>query len=226
MGDVISVAIVGRDDDAASVLYLGLKSFPADKVVLIATPEHEPACKAMEKELQRFHTPVDLRRINSYSFEEIFRALAEIREVYAGKRIIVNVDTDYRASCIALSASFVNGVQAIGVVDDAVIAYPVMKFSYYNALSDRKLLLAKIVAERGRTDSLEELSRKSGMSLPLVVYHVRGSKSKPGLEQLGLVETHREKGRLAVEITPLGKLIIAGYVSTPDPRDKKAKATA
>ena len=105
MGDVISVAIVGRDDDAASVLYLGLKSFPADKVVLIATPEHEPACKAMEKELQRFHTPVDLRRINSYSFEEIFRALAEIREVYAGKRIIVNVDTDYRASCIALSAS-------------------------------------------------------------------------------------------------------------------------
>lgn len=218
--ECITVAFIGNDADAADVLYAGLKTFPAAKVILLTNAEFEEKAKRIQVELQKFHTPTEIRRMPNKTFEQIFETLAEVRGDNDGKRIIVNTDTDGKTSCIMLSASFVNGVQAIGSMDGKVIAYPIMKFSYYTALSDRKLHIAKIVADAGRVESLEALSQKVGMSLPLAVYHVRGSKTKPGLEQLGVVETKREKGKLSVSITPLGKLIIAGYIDQANPEEK------
>ncbi len=208
----VTVGIVGGDSDASEIFFLGFKLFPADKVVIITSHEHQKAAERLALDLEKFKVPCQKRVLNELSFETIFGAISEIRMDNEGKSLVLNVETDYRTSCIALSAAFINGVQAIGLMDGKVIAYPIMKFSYYSALSDKKLRLLKIIAEKGRVDSMEELSKRTGMSLPLIIYHIRGSKEKPGLETLGLASTLREKGRLAVVLTTLGKLISQGHV--------------
>ncbi|MBU1197835.1 hypothetical protein KJ765_04985 [Candidatus Micrarchaeota archaeon] len=220
----VSVAVIGGDDDAADVLYSGLREFPASKVVLIAEEKGKRQAEQIKKDLEKFKIPSVIEVIqNKASMEDVFAHVARIREREVNKRITMNVDTDYRSSCIALSAAFVNGIQAIGVLDEKIIAYPIMKFSYYTALSERKISLLKTLFDQNGVDSLEMLSRLTGMSLPLATYHVRGSRNKPGLEELGLVKTNRHGGRLAVGLTPLGRLISKGYVDVQESGRERKK---
>jgi hypothetical protein len=217
------IAIVGNDKDGADVLYRGLREFSSDKVVLLAESADMPSAEKIKHDLEKLKVPVVIESLQKRtSMEEIFSRFARIRDREAGNKIIVNVDTDYMSSCIALSASFVNGVQAIGVLDDKVIAYPIMKFSYYNALSDRKMMLLQTIAKKGTFESLESLSEEVKMSLPLVTYHVRGAREKPGLEELGLIETKRNRGKIITNLSPLGKLIVNGMVDLK-PEEKKKK---
>ncbi|MFH1443527.1 MAG: hypothetical protein ABIG96_05820, partial [Candidatus Micrarchaeota archaeon] len=158
---------------------------------------------------------------NRTSMEEVFGRLARINERESGNKVIVNVDTDYMSSCIALSSAFVNGVQAIGVLHDKIIAYPIMKFSYYNALSDKKMEVIRTISMKGEFESLEAISRELKMSLPLVTYHIRGSRDKPGLEELGLVNTRRNRGKIITTLSPLGRLIVNGLVEVKKDERKR-----
>jgi hypothetical protein len=217
------VAIIGSDADSSDVLYQGLREFNSDKVVLLAESGHMNSAEKIKRELEKMKIPAVLEPLETRtSMEHIFARLSRIRERENGNKIIVNVDTDYMSSCIALSAAFVNGVQAIGILDEKIIAYPIMKFSYYNALSDRKMLVLQTIAKKGKFESLESLSVELKMSLPLVTYHVRGSRDKPGLEELGLIETQRNRGKIITNLSPLGKLIVNGLVDMK-PDEKKRK---
>ncbi|HLC47662.1 MAG TPA: DUF6293 family protein [Candidatus Norongarragalinales archaeon] len=207
------VAIIGDDSDAPDVLYRGLREFSSDRVVLLSEAKHASRSEGIKKDLERMKIPVTTESLSSrVSMEEVFSRFARINERETGNKIIVNVDTDYQSSCIALSAAFVNGVQAIGMMQDNIIAYPIMKFSYYNALSDKKMTVLQSIAKRGEYDSLESISRELKMSLPLVTYHIRGTRDKPGLEELGLVETRRNRGKIITTLSPLGRLIVNGLV--------------
>ena len=132
--------------------------------------------------------------------------------LYKNDTLVINVDADYMTSCLALSSSFVNGVQAIGVLKDEVIAYPIMKFSYYNAINDKKMDILKLINDKGKFSSMEELSKKSKMSLPLIAYHLKGNRDSQGLVQMNLVETHKKDSSVCINLTELGKLIANGYV--------------
>ncbi|MFH1750116.1 MAG: DUF6293 family protein [Candidatus Micrarchaeota archaeon] len=219
----IMVAIVGEDGDAPDVLYRGLREFSSEKVVLLSEKGHSGKAEAIRRELERMKIPVVIESLlNRTSMEEVFGRLARINERENGNKVIVNVDTDYMSSCIALSSAFVNGVQAIGVLHDKIIAYPIMKFSYYNALSDKKMEVIKTISRKGEFESLEAISRELKMSLPLVTYHIRGSRDKPGLEELGLVNTRRNRGKIITTLSPLGKLIVNGLVEVKkDERKRK-----
>ncbi len=217
----VMVAIIGADNDASDVLYQGLREFSSEKVVLLAEDAHSDKSEKIRKELEKMKVPVISESLKSRtSMEEVFARLARIREREKDNKIMINVDTDYLSSCIALSAAFVNGVQAIGVLEDKIIAYPIMKFSYYNALSDRKMMMLQTISKKGRFDSLEELSQQVKMSLPLVTYHVRGAREKPGLEELGLVETKRNRGKISTQLSPLGRLIVNGLVDMKEEKKK------
>ncbi len=209
----VCVAIIGGDDDALDILELGLRQFPARKITILSRPK-EPKAAEVARALSSGGFKVETREMPELGFEQVFKAVAEAKWDNPGSRVLINTETDYRTSCIALSAAFVNGLQAIGVLDDRVIAYPIMKFSYYSALSGKKTKLLELVskAEGGRISSLEELGEKAGMSLPLVIYHLRGSREKTGLEELGLVELSKSGGRVGVSLTALGRLIVGGYV--------------
>ncbi|MBT3464430.1 hypothetical protein HOD20_06780 [archaeon] len=207
------VGVIGEDKDASDILYMGMKDFPAEKVVLITKKEFENKCEAIEKDLNKFKIPVETVFINNKeSLEEIFGKIRWVKDKYFDKKILINVDTDYLSSCLALSSAFVNGIQAIGVMKDEIIAYPIMKFNYYNALSDKKLMILTKIYEKGTFESTEALSKVIKMSLPLVSYHIRGTRNKQGLESMGLVETKRNQTKLEIKLSPLGKLITKGYV--------------
>jgi hypothetical protein len=219
----ISIAIIGADDDAADALYAGLREFPAEKIVLVCEAKDMQRAEKIKKDLEKFKVPTAIESVGSKaSMEEIFAKVASIRDREQGKRLLINVDTDYSSSCVALSAAFVNGIQAIGLSEGAIIAYPIMKFSYYTALSDKKLMLLRLIYDRNGVKSLEELSKAANMSLPLATYHIRGTRDKPGMEELGLVETLRNKGRLEVTLSALGRLIIKGRVEMKPQDDRKA----
>ncbi|MEK6954686.1 MAG: DUF6293 family protein [Candidatus Micrarchaeota archaeon] len=220
--DSTMLAIIGDDQDASSVLYKGMRKFNSGKVVLLHEGRHASKADAIRRDLEKLKIPVVSETlINRTSMEEVFGRLARIHERETENKVIVNVDTDSLSSCIALSAAFVNGVQAIGLMKDEIIAYPIMKFSYYNALSDKKMNMLKAISKEGEFESLEAISKEMKMSLPLVTYHIRGTRDKPGLEELGLVETRRNRGKIVTNLSPLGRLIVNGLVDVK--KDEKRR---
>ena len=62
------------------------------------------------------------------------------------------------------------------------------------------------------TFSLDELSKRTGMSLPLISYHINGNLKSEGLKDLGLVETTEHKGKVNISLSVLGKMLIRGHV--------------
>ncbi len=198
-------------------LYLGIRDFPTEKVYLIAAPESLKDAMAARESLEKFKIPAEILQIRGNLWEETFEIIAKIRERVKERELIVNVATgDRDMRCAATSAAFVNGLKAISVMGDETMLLPVLKFSYYRLLSDRKMdILRTLYIEKDCCASLEEMSNKMKMSLPLLSYHINGTMKTEGLKRLGLVETVEEKGRVKVALTTLGKLLVKGYVAPP-----------
>ncbi|MDP2717362.1 MAG: hypothetical protein Q8P02_01325 [Candidatus Micrarchaeota archaeon] len=221
--ETVLACVIGSDHDALDVLRRSLFDFPAGRVALLCAAPFAPKAEKIKASLMRDRIAADLVLLDGLSFEDLFSAVARIRDAFAEKKLLLSVDTDNATSCIMLSAAFVNGVQAIGLVHGCMVAYPIMRFSYQNALSERKVrLLCFLVANNG-ADTLESISAALGMSLPLVTYHVHGTPEKPGLEKLGLVTTSKSKGRVRVTPTQLGRLIDQGHVPLPQDKRKKSR---
>lgn len=207
------IAVVGNDRDCLEMLRKGIKEFPISKAYLLSTAENSTNAGKVAAELRKTGIAANIAETDLSSVESIFSTISQVKNSSASEeKFIINIEGDYQTSCIMLSAAFVNGVQAIGIMGDKVMAYPIMKFSYYAAVSDKKQKLLEIIAREKTVPSLEFLSREIKMSLPLVAYHVRGTREKVGLEELGLVETKRNGKTLNVSITPLGNLVSRGYL--------------
>ncbi len=210
--------IIAPVGDNMPALFVGLKDFPTEKVILITPANKMKEAQKTQQDLERFKIPckiVELGKDNVW--EETFQKIAEIKEIEHEKNIIVNTATgDRSTTCAATSAAFVNGLKAISVEGDNAMILPVLKFSYYKLLSDRKLAILKILAEdKTCCKSLEELSRKTKMSMPLISYHVNGNLKSEGLLDLGLIDVTETKGRLAISLSMLGRMLIKGYVKIP-----------
>jgi len=125
----------------------------------------------------------------------------------------VNVATgNMLSSCAALSAAFVNGLKAFSVMSAQPVLLPVLKFSYYKLISQKKMTILRMLYNRDRT-TFEDLGKELKMSLPLISYHINGNPESQGLVQLGLVETvGGSKGRIELQLTTLGRLLIRGYI--------------
>ncbi|MBI2106456.1 winged helix-turn-helix transcriptional regulator [Candidatus Woesearchaeota archaeon] len=208
----IVVAPVGDNLDA---LFVGLKEFPAERVVLVSMRNKLNEAEKIAKDLKRFKIDVQIKNIEGNMIEEMFRVFAEIKsQLKEDENIIVNVATGDRLStCAALSASFVNGFKALGVDDNKIMLLPILKFSYYKILTDRKMKILKLLQREGEI-SLDDLSKKVKMSLPLVSYHINGTLKSEGLKDLGLIETGDKRRRIFIKLTVLGKLLIKGYVNS------------
>ena len=204
----IVVAPVGDNIDA---LFVGLREFPVQKVILITPPERIKTAQQVRVDLEKFKIEVAIEEVKGNLMEGMFEKIAKIKQVETNTSILVNVATgDRMSTCAALSAAFVNGLKAFGVEHNEVMLMPILRFSYYKILTDRKLNLLKLLYKGTRT--LEQLSKETKMSLPLISYHVNGNLRAEGLKQLGLIETTDLKGRIKVAITTLGRLLIKGYI--------------
>tara|TARA_Y100000310_G_scaffold339293_1_gene431562 strand:+ start:776 stop:1417 length:642 start_codon:yes stop_codon:yes gene_type:complete len=208
-----SKIIVAPVGDYIEDLYVGIREVPTKKVILIVPKERMSIALQAKESLEKFKVPTRIIEIKGFIWEEIFKVIAQIRK-YEDGEIMINVSTGDRDSrCAATSAAFVNGLKAFGIKDDGIMMLPVLKFSYYSLLTERKMNLLKMLYEKkGGYDSLESLSKIVKMSLPLVSYHINGNLKSEGLKTMGLVDTNEEKGKIKVKLSFLGEMLLKGYI--------------
>jgi hypothetical protein len=212
MNKHIVIAPVG---DYMEDLFVGIREFPTERVILIAPKEKMKDAEKARSELDKFKIPCKIMEVRGHPWEETFHAIAEIKKIEGeDANLLINVSTgDRETRCAATSAGFVNGIKAFGVSGNDVLMLPILKFSYYKQLTDKKLSLLKVLFNNPECQSsLDELSKKTKMSLPLISYHINGNLKSEGLKELGLVETTETKGRVTVKLTLMGRLLVKGYV--------------
>lgn len=208
--------VIAPVGDNMQALFVGIRDFQTAKVILISPANRLKEAQKTKHDLAMFQIPCTIVEIHGNIWEEMFRKIAEIKELEKDKEIIVNTATgDRTTTCAATSAAFVNGLKAISVEGDQAMLLPVLKFSYYKLLSDRKLKILEVLAtDKTCCKSLEDLSKRTKMSLPLISYHVNGNLKSEGLREMGLVETTETKGRIAISLTMLGRLLVKGYITS------------
>lgn len=194
-------------------LFISLKEVAPEKVVLVVEQKDKDKTAKIKEKIESQGIDVGFVYIKGNVYEEFFGAVSKIKEGEKDKELILNVSTgDRDTQCAATSAAFVNGIKAISVSENKSMLLPVMKFSYYKILTDKKLDIVKFLYHNDCCSSLDELSKKTGMSLPLVSYHINGTLKSEGLKELGLIETEEIDGKIKVTLTTLGRLLVKGYV--------------
>ncbi|PIN74852.1 hypothetical protein COV18_05530 [Candidatus Woesearchaeota archaeon CG10_big_fil_rev_8_21_14_0_10_37_12] len=207
----IMIAPVGDDIDA---LFVGIRDFPTKQVILLAPPKKLDAAIKAKKDLERFKIGVTIEKIEGNIWEDMFAKISKIAKLFNNKEIIINTATgDKMTTCAATSAAFVNGLRAFSVQGNESMLLPILKFSYYKLISDKKMKILNVLAkDKTCCRSLDELAKRVRMSLPLMSYHINGNLKSEGLIELGLVEISEQGGRTAISLSMLGDLLLKGYV--------------
>jgi hypothetical protein len=210
----LQIATFGPDDHEAIVS--GIKSFPVHKLAIICYDHDKSKAEDFARKIKSaLGLSINLYLVNE---ENVVRdTLERINEILLHSKeyhqILVNVSSGEKLlGCAALSSSFVNGIKAYGMdrTKTFPILMPVLKLSYNEIVSEAKIKILKTIDEAGGSlDSLEDLEQASGFGKPLLSYHVQGGKDTKGLASLGLLDVERkERGKISVSITVLGKLLI------------------
>lgn len=195
-------------------LITGLEAFPSKSVILIVPIKFEAKAEKTKKELIGKGIGVTLLQIEGDVWEVIFEKIAELTQGKNPHQFIINTSSgDSNTQCAATSAAFVNGIKAIAVELNHVMLLPILKFSYYKMLTDKKMELLRAISDESCCSSLDELSKKAKMSMPLISYHINGNLKSEGLKDLGVVETHQHDGKISITLSTLGKLLLKGYVT-------------
>jgi len=207
--------IIAPVGDYMDALFVGIREFPTKKIILIAPEDKMETAEGAKHDLEKFKIPVDIIPIRGHIWEETFRIVCEVKKANENENIMINVATgDWTTRCAATSAAFVNGIKAFSISDDEIHLLPILKFSYYKILTDRKMKILNVLHhEENCCASLEELSKKTGMSLPLISYHINGNPKSEGLKEMGLVETVDKKGKTQIGLSTLGRMLMKGYVT-------------
>ena len=207
----IIIAPVG---DNINALFVGLKEFPTERIYLLSPAAYLKTAEKAVKDLEKFGIPTKIIEMKGEVWEDMFRKIGEISKIEGGKNLIINTATgDRMTTCAATSAAFVNGIKAFSVEKGMAMLLPVLKFSYYKLLTDRKMEILKMLSKPDCCLSLDDLSKRTKMSLPLISYHINGNLKSEGLKEMGLVETEEIKGRMEIKLSVLGRMLIHGYVN-------------
>ena len=93
-------------------------------------------------------------------------------------------------------------------------------------MTDKKLAILKALYESRNEEkvccaSLDELSKKVGMSLPLISYHINGTLKSEGLKELWLIETMEKRVKMEIRFSMMGRLLIKGYIHSDEKQNEK-----
>jgi DNA-binding transcriptional ArsR family regulator len=207
---VLQIASVGENPEA---VFVGFRTFPVSKVVLLYTPEFEASARDISHRCDGVHVPTELRRIEN---EPLMACLQHVSEIVRDERskfddIVINTGAGPRMmTCALLASAFVNGLTSIDVMGDRAVPLPVLKFSYDELVTDAKVAILRALLDGGgEVGSLEALAERSGLEKSLLSYHIRGGRGARGLEELGLVFVDRAvQGRLVLRLTPMGRVLL------------------
>jgi DNA-binding transcriptional ArsR family regulator len=211
----IIIAPVNPETES-SVLFSPIREFPTEKLILLAYPEGVVKAEGFREDLEKLSVPVSIVKVNPKDniWEDFFSAVADVLEGQESEDVIINISTADRVSqCALTNAAHVNGIRAIAVIDGNIILLPILRLSYSNMLSDKKIRLLRKLSDAKCISSLEDLAKSTNMSLQLVSYHINGSERSKGLLELELVETEEQKGKIRVCLSTMGRLFMKGYIS-------------
>ncbi len=197
-------------------LFSAVREFQTEKVVLVAGASDKAAAEDAKKALAGFGISAEIVHAEGDIWEGTFRVIHGISKANQGKDILINVSSGGDpARCAMTCAAFVNGLKAFSVNNGKISMLPVLKFSYYKLITDRKMrILEALYKNPGCCTSLEQLSEKCGMSLPLASYHVNGSPKSAGLREMALIETSKKDGKVHIGLSVMGRILMGGYVES------------
>lgn len=211
-GRLLQIAGVGGDP---APIVAGAKAFPVTKLVLLYEEREARAVVDLVEKLAPLKCDVDRRVLKGPPLTAVLSAVAAIAhdEALHFDDVMVNVTVaDKLLSCSLMSAAFMHGIRAIAVQNGEPIQLPVLKFAYREMISESKMNILRALSRAGGgVESLNDLSEMSGVEKSLLSYHIRGGRDAKGLEELNLVSIERAKqGRLMVQLTEMGRLILLG----------------
>jgi len=208
----LQIAILGGSDEP---VFVGLRNFPAHKLLLISLIENSAQSKALSAKLaDTLKLAVNVIELHDSSIQTMLDTIGQVltKETDSFQDFLINVGpAQKQLACAGVVAAFLYGVKAFDVAGDRPEMFPVMKFSYAQAVTAPKIeILRAIERSGGDVESLETLRSMMNYGKPLLSYHIHGSPESRGLEGLGLVEIERGKrGRLHVKLTPLGRTLLS-----------------
>jgi DNA-binding transcriptional ArsR family regulator len=216
---------IGLYSEGFAGIRAGLRTFPVSKLVVVYEAQTVKSSKELEKRhveefLQQLKGALDIeveaRVIPSSALEIVLDVMREIKVAHrsAFDEFLVNLSEGSKMlSCSALSCAFILGMRAFTLLEGGrPYTFPVLKLGYYHAISDAKLSILKAIQKREEAvGSLDELANMTGNDKGEVSRHINGSSDSRGLLELGLVTVERHsQGRLAVSLSPLGKILLTG----------------
>jgi hypothetical protein len=208
----LQIALLEGNDEP---IFVGLRNFPVHKLVLIAPRESVDQSRTLSARLaDTLKLAVGVVEIEDSSIQTMLDTIGQLirKETESFQDFLMNVGSAGKSlACAGVAAAFVYGIKAFDVTGEQPAMFPVMKFSYTQAVTAPKIeILRAIERSGGDVESLETLSGIVNYGKPLLSYHIHGSKDSRGLESLGLVEVERGKrGRLRVKLTPLGRTLLS-----------------
>lgn len=208
MGNIL-IAPVGENSKA---LFIGMKEFPTERVILLTTKEYFKEAKKISQKLEEFTIKSEIRELEGNILESVFKEFADICSIYNNENILVNVATgNHTTTCAALSAAYANGLKAFDVMGEMTIMLPILKLSYYHELSDNKMDILKALHEK-EYEPLSKIANKLKMSISLLSYHINGNDKYKGLKDHRLIDTKMINKNLYVKLSSMGVLLLKGYV--------------
>jgi hypothetical protein len=217
----LQIATFGYDGQEG--IALGIRSFSVHKLALICFSSDKNRAEDFARKIKSvLGIPTTITIVTKENvIRDTMERVNEILSLHTKefRQVLLNVSSgDKLIGCAALSAAFINGIQAFGMDDTHTIPLlmPVLKLSYSEIVSEAKIKILKSINDAGGViESLDHLEQISGYGKPLLSYHVQGGKDSKGLADLGLVEVEKgDRGKISASLTTLGKLLVSSNALT------------
>lgn len=205
-----------NSESIEKIVLLPVREFPTQRMIFLTSPDGMVKAGEFSEQLEKLGIVSSIVKINpgGNPWEDYFVSLAEVLEGQEKENVVINISTADRISqCALTNAAHVNGIKAIAVFETHVMVLPILKLSYSNMLSPKKLKVLQELQKSTCSSSLEELAKSTQMSLQLLSYHINGSAKSKGLSELELVDTEDIKGRVKVCLSTMGRLFMRGYMN-------------
>lgn len=223
MANMKTLQIATFGSDGQDGIALGIRSFSVHKLALICFNSDKNRAEDFAKKIKSvLGVPITITIVTKENVvRDTMESVNEILNLHAKEfeQVLLNVSSgDKLIGCAALSAAFINGIQAFGMDDTHTVPLlmPFLKLSYNEIISEAKIKILKSINTAGGViQSLEQLEQISGYGKPLLSYHVQGAKDSKGLADLGLVEVEKgDRGKISARLTTLGKLLVSSNTLT------------
>ena len=208
MGYII-IAPVG---DNSKALFVGMKEFPTEKVILLATKEYLKEANKLSKRLEEFTIKTEIKDLHGNILEETFKIFANLCLIYDTENLMVNVATgNHMTTCASLSAAYANGLKAFDVMGNMTVLLPILNLSYYQEVSENKMGILRALSDK-EFEPISIIANKLKMSISLLSYHINGTHKYRGLKDHRLIETKMVDKNLYIKLSSMGSLLLKGYV--------------